>query len=627
MSQGTGFVDLLKSVARGRNAALYKAGLALVTLLLYIVVFLRFRPMMGFGVSALVTFPVALTAWFFGLRAGVGAALAVIPLNLVLLLYLDGQMDWQRAFIRDGLIGSPVIVFLGALIGYSSDLRKNLRRVLAERRRSEQTLEGHRRFLESAFNAIQDGITVLDKDMNILRVNRHIESKFSRGFPLAGRKCYHVFHNRSLPCENCPTRRALDRGSLQTEIIPRHDLFGPRGWLEIFAFPLRNAADEVIGVVEYVRDITERQEVEEKLRQANYNLERRSFQLSQILEISTSLRINLHLEQLLQEIVFSIRRSLGFETVILNLLDVKEQTVRMRACTGLDEVGRKLLEEAVYTPQEFARLTEERFRLGRCYFIPAGVHDWVQEYKGNANIQDAKPAGAADDWQSHDALIVPLEFDKGEVIGYLSLDNPASGKRPGLELLQVLSILSNQAAIAIQNAYLYAEVQRLAVTDALTGLYNRAFFDAEMERLQNGRQYPVSILMLDVDHLKKINDSLGHAAGDEALRQVAGVLREALRDEDVIARIGGDEFAVLLPGVDAGGAQRALLRVRDHLNHNHDGAQSLLLEISLGSATGEEGCALCEVFKRADKAMYRNKLARRRQAAITPQNRLQPGSY
>jgi len=149
-------------------------------------------------------------------------------------------------------------------------------------------------------------------------------------------------------------------------------------------------------------------------------------------------------------------------------------------------------------------------------------------------------------------------------------------------------------------------LEYLSTHDALTDLYNRLFFDAELARLEHSRYFPVSIVMGDVNGLKATNDQQGHAAGDDLLRRAATVLREAFRGEDIVARIGGDEFAALLPNTDAQAAQHVLARVKEHLaRHNQNAAYPLRL--ALGVATSEQPGSLFKVLHAADVAMYRDK--------------------
>ena len=153
-------------------------------------------------------------------------------------------------------------------------------------------------------------------------------------------------------------------------------------------------------------------------------------------------------------------------------------------------------------------------------------------------------------------------------------------------------------------------LRHLSTHDALTGLYNRAFFVEEMARLERGRQMPVSIVMADVDRLKDRNDTEGHAAGDALLKRVAQVLTAAFRTEDVIARVGGDEFAVLLPATDAAVAEVSLRRVRQLMAEDNAAHAGAPIRLSLGVSTAGSPASLSNVLKEADANMYREKRRR-----------------
>jgi len=147
--------------------------------------------------------------------------------------------------------------------------------------------------------------------------------------------------------------------------------------------------------------------------------------------------------------------------------------------------------------------------------------------------------------------------------------------------------------------------------DALSGLYNRAHFEEEFARQELGKSFfPVSVVMADVDGMKAVNDTKGHDAGDVLLQRAATVLIAAFRAEDVVCRIGGDEFAVLLPGADISAAEKALARVREILAIHNSNVHGTPLSISIGSATGEEGCKLAEIMREADNRMYQEKQAK-----------------
>lgn len=151
------------------------------------------------------------------------------------------------------------------------------------------------------------------------------------------------------------------------------------------------------------------------------------------------------------------------------------------------------------------------------------------------------------------------------------------------------------------------ELRRLSISDMLTGLYNRYFFETEANRYQESRLFPVTIVMIDVDNLKRVNDTMGHAAGDEVIRKAAEVLKLSFRAEDIIARFGGDEFVVMLPKTDAAAAADAVERLRNNIEKC--GGQELSL--SIGYATGEKNTSLSELMRLADDRMYQDKANRK----------------
>jgi diguanylate cyclase (GGDEF)-like protein/PAS domain S-box-containing protein len=150
----------------------------------------------------------------------------------------------------------------------------------------------------------------------------------------------------------------------------------------------------------------------------------------------------------------------------------------------------------------------------------------------------------------------------------------------------------------------------LSTHDALTGLYSHGFFMEEMARLERGREFPVSIVMADVDDLKETNNREGHGGGDALLKRVAKILIAAFRAEDVIARIGGDEFAVLLPATDVPSGEAAVRRMRRVIEETNTTQPEAPIHLSIGVSTAEQPASLMAILKKADANMYREKRRR-----------------
>ncbi len=156
------------------------------------------------------------------------------------------------------------------------------------------------------------------------------------------------------------------------------------------------------------------------------------------------------------------------------------------------------------------------------------------------------------------------------------------------------------------------ELKYLSLHDQLTGLYNRAYFENELDRLDKSRDYPITVISADLDNLKIINDALGHDTGDEFLKVCAQVLKESLRDSDILARIGGDEFVALLPRTTRETGDKIVNRIFSQVDlYNREHKGPFFLGVSVGLSTAEdESKSLEGTFKEADNLMYRNKLQR-----------------
>jgi diguanylate cyclase (GGDEF)-like protein/PAS domain S-box-containing protein len=155
--------------------------------------------------------------------------------------------------------------------------------------------------------------------------------------------------------------------------------------------------------------------------------------------------------------------------------------------------------------------------------------------------------------------------------------------------------------------------------DMLTGIYNRAFFETRLKEMQADPPLPVSILMIDVNELKTVNDTLGHGIGDQYLRRVAYLLKTSSREaDDIVARYGGDEFVVLLPRLDEKAVQRVSERIQQAIEReNQSGQNPFQIDLSIGAATCPAGGCLETAFHEADQRMYAIKRAKKERQAVS----------
>jgi diguanylate cyclase (GGDEF)-like protein len=243
----------------------------------------------------------------------------------------------------------------------------------------------------------------------------------------------------------------------------------------------------------------------------------------------------------------------------------------------------------------------------------AAVGQWILKHGEVCGSTDVSSDARFGTGPSVAAIGFPLEC-RGRTIGALvGLDRMPSVREPGFSPATRAALVwaLEPGAIALDNALRIARAEALSVTDDLTQLYNSRYLSQELRRetkraSRSGR--PLSLLFIDLDGFKSINDTHGHLYGSRALVEAAGLIRLSARETDVVARFGGDEFALILPDTGSEGAAAVGERIRDRVNAHRflqsDGL-AIHLTVSVGVATLPDVAASAEgLIQAADEAMY-----------------------
>jgi diguanylate cyclase (GGDEF)-like protein/excisionase family DNA binding protein len=318
----------------------------------------------------------------------------------------------------------------------------------------------------------------------------------------------------------------------------------------------------------------------ERLRHQSLALERQLRSQRELLQITESLLTTLDARAVLDSITERLGSLIACDNIAIEVTD--PATGRLTPLT--------------------ARGVQEAFHLEPWEPGETGVATWVVEHDEPVYIRDMRDdprVNHRDDGPNEGSLIVIPLRNRGGAIGVLTVERLGVGNTFTFDEFELVQLFAAQVSIALQNAEVFQAVQVRARTDGLTGLLNHATFEEWLERIVK-EGAPFSLIMLDLDDFRDVNNSRGHQAGDELLRGIAAGLLRAGRDTDLVFRYGGDEFAFLLPHTDGAGALLAAERARQAVLGS-DGAVSA----SVGVATfPTDGAAAAEILLAADRACF-----------------------
>jgi diguanylate cyclase (GGDEF)-like protein len=354
---------------------------------------------------------------------------------------------------------------------------------------------------------------------------------------------------------------------------------------------LAKITDLHVSAIEDARELAMKQEIEDKaaiIAQQNASLAGRLAEQQLLFDIAQTVGSTLDLATVLRAICDRASKALGYEEVAILLSDEATGSLVVRATHGFPTP--EAVEGMTLDPGE--GISGIVARTGQWLLIPDTSKDTrYLHYKGK-HLRDGS------------FLCCPIR-GQSRLLRLFNVLRPRSNAFSDADIRMVTS-LATHAALAIANAQLHERVAALSVTDELTALPNRRFFqqrfEMELDRADRD-ETPFGILMIDIDHFKRLNDTLGHAKGDEALKRVATVLRAGLRKIDVLARFGGEEFVVLLRCGSDAHALHAFERLRA-VTEAYPFPQVGRITVSIGFTAVRPEDNPNTAFERADKAVY-----------------------
>lgn len=258
------------------------------------------------------------------------------------------------------------------------------------------------------------------------------------------------------------------------------------------------------------------------------------------------------------------------------------------------------------------------------------VLTWVAMNKRRLVLDDARESRFTSLIERERSVIIVPLLAEDEVIGEIYIGSAEPDVYDD-QTVKTCEMVSSQAALAIQKALLFEKTVGLAITDGVTGLYTHRYFQERLsEEVRWAERYgrPLALVMVDTDHFKKFNDTLGHPEGDKLLKEISALLRSYTRESDLVCRYGGDEFSLILKDTDKESALKTAERIRDAFQLRF-GKLAVKVTSSIGVATfPSDARSKADLVSAADAALYRSKKGgRNRVSGAQPLDAKQPASH